>query len=120
MGYTVTRVAWLHKCMSRCEVSHVTMQPCNLVTNLFLPLAPDDLQHGVGVGRLLQGLAKFGFVEELGDIGQGVKVLLKLTLRHEEEHDQLDRLIVQGIEVDACLRAAQGADYFADQVGPSM
>ena len=74
------------------------------------------LQHGLGVRRLFEGLAEFRFVQQLGDIGQGVEMLLELALRHQEEHDQVDRLVVQGIEVDAFLRAAQRADHFIDQI----
>ena len=45
-----------------------------------------------------------------------MKMLLKLSLRHKEEHDQIDRLIVQRVEIDALGRAAQCADDFLDQV----
>ena len=83
----------------------------------FLPRLADDLEHGVGIGGLFEGLAEFGFVQQLGDVGQGVEVLLELALRHQEEHDQVDRLVVQGVEVHALLRAAQRADHLVDQVG---
>ena len=72
----------------------------------------DDFEHGLGIGRLFQGLAKIGPMEELGNIGQGVKMLLKLALRHKEQHDQLHRLVVERIEVDAGFRAAERTDDF--------
>ena len=70
---------------------------------LFSALIPDDLQHRLGIGRLLQRLAKLGFVKKLGDIGQGMEVLLELPLRNQEQHDQVHRLIVLGVKTDAVL-----------------
>ena len=52
----------------------VPMQPCKGATNLFLPLAADDLQHSVGVGRLFEGLAEFRPMQQLGNVGQCVKM----------------------------------------------
>jgi len=46
---------------------------------------------------------KIGFVQEFGDVGQCVKVLLKLALRHEEQHDELHRLIVERVKAHARL-----------------
>ena len=60
-------------------------------------LVPNDLQHGCGVGRLFEGLPELGFVQEFGNIGQGVQMFLELTLRHQEQHHQVNRLIVQRI-----------------------
>ena len=56
-------------------------------------------------------------MKELGNIGQRVEMFLELALRDEEEHHQVDGLIVQGVEIDALLGAAEGADDFVDQVG---
>ena len=46
--------------------------------------------------------------------------LLPFEERHQEEHDQIDRLIVQGVEINSLRRAAQGADYFRNQVRRSV
>ena len=43
-----------------------TIDPCNALANLFLPLAADNSQHGLGVRRLLQSLAKLRFVQQFG------------------------------------------------------
>jgi hypothetical protein len=76
----------------------------------------DGFHHGFGVGCLLESLPEFCLVKELGDIGQGVKVFLELSLRDEKEHDERDGLVIEGVEVDAFLRAAQCADDFRDEV----
>src|SRR6266446_4320020 len=65
------------------------------------PLALDDQEHRIGIGSLLQRLTKFGLVEEFRNVGQSMKMLLELALRHQKEHDQIDGLIVQRIEVHA-------------------
>ena len=83
---------------------------------LFFPMLPDDFQHGFAVRGLFEGGAKFGFVEEFGDVRQSVKMFLKLTLRHEKQHDEIHGLIVERIEINAFARAAQGTDNFSDQV----
>ena len=80
------------------------------------PMLLDDREHGFAVGRLFQGLAKIGAVEEFGDVGERVEVFLELALRHEEEHDEIDRLIVQGVKVHAFLGSAERADDFVNQV----
>jgi len=69
---------------------------------------------------LFEFLAKFFDVKQLGDVGQGVKVFLKLALRHKEEHDQIDGLVVERVEIDAFGGPAQSADHFGDQVGRGM
>ena len=71
--------------------------------SLFSALIADDLQHFIRVRSLFEGLAKFCPVQQLGDIGQGVKMFLELALRHQEQHDEVDRLIVQCVKVDALL-----------------
>ena len=55
-----------------------TIDPCNALANLFLPLAADNSQHGLGVRRLLQSLAKLRFVQQFGNVGQRVQMLLEL------------------------------------------
>ena len=67
---------------------------------LLLALLTDGLEHRVGIGGLFQGVAEFGFVEELGDVGESMEMFLKLTLRHQEQHDQVHRLIVERRAVD--------------------
>ena len=81
-----------------------------------LPMLLDDFKHGFGVGGLFEGLTKFGFMQELRDICQRVEMFLELTLRNEEEHDEIHRLIVERVEIDTLAGAAERADDFADQV----
>ena len=73
-----------------------------------------------GVGGLFEFLAKFLDVKKLGDVGQGVKMFLELALRHQEKHDQIDRLIVQRVKIDPVGGTAQRADDFLDQIGRGM
>src|SRR5512138_1610868 len=83
-----------------------------------LPRLPlDNIEHGLGVGSFFERLPKFLFVQQLGDLGERVEMLLKLALGNEEEHDERDRLVVERVEVDALLRPAKGANDFTDQVG---
>ena len=76
----------------------------------------NNLEHGFGVGGLFERGAKFGFVQEFGDVRECVEVFLKLTLRDEKEHDEIHGLIVESVEVHALARAAQRADDFGDEV----
>jgi len=85
-----------------------------------VPLIPDDLEHGGGVGRLFEGLTKFSAVEEFGDIGESVEVFLELALGNEEKHDEIDRLVVEGIEIDAFFGAPKSANDFIDEIGRGM
>ena len=96
-----------------------TIQRFNEITSL-LPVFPDDVKHRLGVRRLFERLSEIGLVEKFGDVGQRVKVLLKLALRHQEQHDELYRLIVERIEAHAFLRTAQRADNFKNQIGRGM
>src|SRR5258708_33818204 len=68
----------------------------------------NNLVHGLGIGGGLEGLAEFLLVTHFCNLGQSVKMLLKLALRHKEEHHEIDGLVVQGIEVNSLARAAQG------------
>ena len=77
----------------------------------------DDLEHGLGVGGVFERLAEFSLVQKLGDVGERVEVFLKLALGNEEKHDEVDRLVVERIELDPALGAAQGADDLGDQIG---
>jgi hypothetical protein len=88
-----------------------------LPTELLFPVFANRIEHHVGVGRLFERLAEFGFVQELRDVGERVEVFLELSLRHEKEHDELHRLIVECVEVDAFGRAAERADDFKNQIG---
>ena len=65
------------------------------------PLPANNLEHALCIGSLFQGLAKFGFVQQLGNIGEGMQMLLELALWHQKEHDQVDGLIIQRIEADS-------------------
>jgi len=77
----------------------------------------DGVEDRLGVGCLFEGLAEFASMKQLGDVRQGVKMLLELTLRHQKERDQLHGLVVQGIEVEPFARAAEGAGDLVDEVG---
>ncbi len=83
-------------------------------------MGADDVDHCFGIGSLFERETKFFEVQKLGYIGQGVKVFLKLALRNEKEHDQIDRLVVQCLEVDSLSRATKCADNFLDQFGRCM
>ena len=90
-------------------------------TGLFLRrILLDNFVHGGGIGGLLKLLSKFLDVKKLGDIGQGVEMFLELALRHQEEHDQIDGLIIQRVKVDPGDRAAHRPDDFLDQIGRGM
>ena len=39
-------------------------------------MIPDDLKNCIGVGSLFERLAEIGFMEELGDVGQGMEMFL--------------------------------------------
>ncbi len=84
---------------------------------LFPSLVADNLEHGLGGRGLFEGLAEIGAVKELGNIGEGMEVLLELALRHEKKHHEIHRLIIQRIEIDAFAGAAESADDLVDQVG---
>ena len=64
-------------------------------------VVPDELENGGGVRRLPQGLTNLGMLKELRNASHGVKVLLELALRDEEENYEIDRLAVEGIEGNA-------------------
>ena len=80
----------------------------------------DELQNGGGIGGLLKGLADVGVLEELGDAGHGVEVLLELALRHEEEDHEADRLAVECIEGDTTAGATQGGDGLGNAIGSGV
>ena len=47
-------------------------------------------------------------------------MFLKLTLGHEKKHDELHRLVVKRVEVDAFARTAERADDFKNQIRGSV
>ena len=63
----------------------------------------DDLLNGGSVFSVIQRISEFAVVEQLSDIGQRMKMLLKLTLRHEKQHHQIHWLIVQRLKIYARL-----------------
>jgi len=77
----------------------------------------DDREHAFGVGGGFERLAEFGLVQQLRDVGERVEMLLKLSLRHQEEHDQVHRLVVQRVEVHPGLRTAERPNDLGDQLG---
>ncbi len=63
--------------------------------------------HMASVFRgLFQFLAKFLEVKKFGDIGQGVEMFLELALRHQEEHHQIHRLIIQRVKTYPLARTS--------------
>ena len=84
--------------------------------NLLFPELPDDGEHGVGVGGFFEVFAEIGLVQKLGDVGERVEMLLKLTLGNEEDHDELDRLVIERVEVHAGAGSAEGTDDFVNQI----
>ena len=56
-------------------------------------------------------------VQKFGDIGESMKMFLKLALRNQKEHDEIHGLIVERVEVDSFFRAAERTDDFINQIG---
>lgn len=77
----------------------------------------DDAHHGCGIGSLFESVAKFLIVKKLGDIGEGMEMLLELALGNEKEHDEIDRLIIERIKIDALFGTAKGADDLVNEIG---
>ena len=73
----------------------------------------EDLFGGVGGA---EGLADGAVVEELGDGGQSTEMGLKLVLGDDEEDDEADGGVVEGLELDAMGGAAKGGDDAAHAV----
>ena len=77
------------------------------LAHLLPSLITDDVEHRFGIRGLLEGLSKFGLMEELGNIRQRMKMFLKLALGHEEKHHQVHRLIIERIKIYPFFRPAQ-------------
>ena len=80
----------------------------------------DGAIHGFGVRGLFERFAKIFFMERFGDAGEGVEVFLELSLRHEEEHGEVDRLIIERFEIDPLRGASENSHHVADQIGGGM
>src|SRR5258706_14459966 len=81
-----------------------------------LPRLPlDDVGHRLGVGGIFKRLAKFFFVQRLGDLGGGVEMFLELAWGAEEEHAGCDRLLAGRAEGDALLGPGDGPAPSAHQ-----
>ena len=65
--------------------------------------AIDELiKNLVDTGKIKpEHLAELGAVQEFGNVRQRMKVFLKLTLRYEKQHDEVHRLIIERVKVDA-------------------
>ena len=100
---------------AKLEPTHVDCYPLPGVR-----MGANDLDHTVGIGRLLQSQSELFIVKQLGDIGQGVQMLLELTLGNQEKHDKIDGLIVQGVKIDPLFGASKRSDDFLDQIGGGM
>ena len=82
--------------------SHTFSLSHSLFSSSFLRrMSLDDFHHRIGVGRRFKRLTKIFVVKEFCDVGQCVKMFLKLALRNEKEHDEIDGLIVERVEVDS-------------------
>ena len=76
--------------------------------------AGENLQDGLGIGRGGQFVAHFAVVEELGDGGERAQVDLELIARDNEEDDEMDQFVVEGVEFDARRGPAESGHDFAD------
>src|SRR5688572_21622170 len=59
-------------------------------------------------------------MEQFGDLGKSMKVLLELPLRHQKQHDQCDRLVVKRVKIDAFLRAPESTHDIVNEVCRSV
>ena len=59
----------------------------------------DDFHHRLGVGGLFEGGTEIFIVQKLGDVGEGMKMFLKLALGNEKKHDEMDGLVIEGVKV---------------------
>ena len=84
--------------------------------NYFFPCSLMTLNMASASGACASTAAEFGLVQNLREAGEGVEVFLKLTLGDEEKHDEVYRLVVEGVKVDAAAGTAQSADDFGDQI----
>jgi hypothetical protein len=80
----------------------------------------DDLEHCLGGRSLFKRLAQVGFLQQLGDSGHSMQVLLKFFLRNQKKHDETDGLAVQGIKRDPVFRPSQCDDQLRNQIRRSV
>ena len=64
------------------------------------------MQYG-GVGAGLDLLAQRRIAEQFGDLGEDFQVLLRRRFRHQQEDEQVDRLLVGRIETDRMAELEQ-------------
>lgn len=56
-------------------------------------------------------------VEEFGDGGEGAQVGLELIFGDDEEDDEFDGMVIEGVEFEAFEGATEGGDDFLDAIG---
>ena len=66
---------------------------------------------------VLQSIAEILLMEQLGEIGQRVQMLLKLALRHQKQHHQIDWFAVQRVKLNSFARTSNRPDHFTNQIG---
>src|SRR5690606_11403186 len=79
--------------------------------------APVDRLGAVG---LTQIPAEILVAEQLGEAGEDLQVLVREVGGHDEREQQVDRLAVESVEVDALRELDQGAARFAALLDASM
>jgi len=59
-------------------------------------------------------------MQQLGQIGQRMQVLLELALWDEEQHHQMDWFTIQSFELNPFTRTSESSDDFRNEFGRSM
>ena len=77
---------------------------------LFAWLALDDAMDGLRIGRFFEGLPKLSVVKQLGDVRQSMEMLLELPVRNKEQHHEMHRLVVEGLEINPGFGPAKRFD----------
>ena len=63
-------------------------------------VAKEDVVDLVSISSRAESLTHGAIIEELRDRSEGAQVRLELILRHDEEHDEFHRSIIERIELD--------------------
>jgi len=76
----------------------------------------EDGEHFLGGPGVLQLLAAFLVAEETGECGKRLEVALELALRREEEHAELNGLVVQRLEINRRIQPRDNGDDVLDAI----
>ena len=71
----------------------------------------EDGEHFVGGLGVFELCAPVFVAEEPGEGGKGLEMLLKLTLRSEEENAEADRLVVERLEIHGGFEMGDDGDW---------